>query len=60
MTKVAEDGSGTGDVILIFKIFDLSIVPSDMTNDNAGSDLSGYVLEDADCTLLLTEFMRVI
>jgi hypothetical protein len=29
-----------------------------MTNDDAGSDLSGYVIEDVDCTLLLAEFMR--
>lgn len=49
ITKVAEDGSGTGDVILMFNTFVLSILPSDMTNDDAGSNLSGYVLETADC-----------
>ena len=61
MTKVEEEGSRTGDVMLIFKIFDdLSILPSDMTKVDAGGVLSGYVPEDADCTVLLTEFMRVI
>ena len=60
MTKVAEDGSGTGDVMLIFKIFDLSRVSRDMTNDDSGSDLSGYMTEDVDCTMLLAEFMRLM
>ena len=60
MTKVAEDGSGTGDVMLIFKILDLSSVPRDMTNDDSGSDLSGYVTEDVDCTMLLAEFIRLM
>ena len=60
MTKVAEDGSGTGDVMLIFKIFDLSSVPRDMTNDDSGSDLSGYMTEEVDCTMLLAEFMRLM
>ena len=58
MMKVEEEGSGTGDVMLIFKIFDLSILPTDMTN--VDSDLSGYVTDDADCTVLLAEFMRAI
>ena len=60
MTKVAEDGSGTGDVMLIFKIFDLSSVPRDMTNDDSGSNLSGYMTEEVDCTMLLAEFMRLM
>jgi hypothetical protein len=52
--------NGTGDVKLMFRIFEKSTLTMEIASDDEGNVLSGYDPDDECCTLLLTEFIRLI